>query len=101
MTDVDEELNQVFRALGDTTRRRIIDELAARDRQSLFEICARLTAGHGIALTRQAFSRHLTALEAAGIIAVEWQGKTKLHSLNRESLARLNGGWISTYKEVP
>jgi DNA-binding transcriptional ArsR family regulator len=32
----------VFKALADPTRRRILDELVERDGQTLFEICTRL-----------------------------------------------------------
>jgi DNA-binding transcriptional ArsR family regulator len=35
-------MGDVFKALADPTRRRILDELSDRDGQSLFEICNRL-----------------------------------------------------------
>lgn len=95
----DHDMNRLYRAIGDTTRRRIIDELAKRDRQSLFEICARVMTKHGIGHSRQAFSRHLSVLEEVGIIEVEWQGTTKLHSLNTAPLVRLTGGWLSKFEE--
>ena len=97
MTETDEENSRIFRALADTTRRRIIDELARRERQSLFELYARVVMEHGIGQSRQAFSRHLSVLEAAGIIEVEWKGTTKLHTLNAAPLARLRGGWLSKH----
>jgi DNA-binding transcriptional ArsR family regulator len=93
------ELNRLYRAIGDTTRRRIIDELAKRGGQSLFEICARLTSEHGITYSRQGFSRHLGVLEDVGIVNVTWQGTTKLHTLNAAPLTRLSGGWLSTFEE--
>ena len=92
-------MNRLYRAIADTTRRRIIDELAKRDRQSLFEICARVMTKHGIGHSRQAFSRHLAVLEEVGIIEVEWQGTTKLHSLNTAPLTRLTGGWLSKFED--
>ncbi len=46
----DDELDRVFKALGDPTRRRIIDRLSERPRQSLFEICALSFARDGAAL---------------------------------------------------
>jgi DNA-binding transcriptional ArsR family regulator len=95
----DGDTNSICRAIADTTRRRIIDELALRNRQSLFEIYARVVSQHGIGHSRQAFSRHLSVLEAVGIIEVEWQGTTKLHSLNTAPLARLLGGWLSRFEE--
>jgi DNA-binding transcriptional ArsR family regulator len=95
----EDDINRVYRALADTTRRRIIDELALRDRQSLFEIYSRVMSGHGIDHSRQAFSRHLSVLEEVGIIEVEWQGTTKLHSLNTAPLTQVLSGWLSKFEE--
>ena len=95
----DDELSRTFRAIGDTTRRRIIDELALGRRQSLFEVYARVVSEHGIGHSRQAFSRHLSVLENVGIIEVEWQGTTKLHSLNAAPIAQLLSGWLDRYRE--
>ncbi|ACY14486.1 ArsR/SmtB family transcription factor [Haliangium ochraceum] len=91
------DLDAVLRALADGTRRVIIDELAEREEQSLFEICVRLTEKHGIAISRQAVSKHLGILEAAGLIAVEWRGRTKLHSLEPAPLRALGRGWLANY----
>ena len=52
MTTNDENLNRLFKALGDTTRRIIITELGKRDRQSLFELFSRVVTNHGIGQTR-------------------------------------------------
>ena len=76
----DRDLDAVFRALADPTRRMILDELAKRDDQPLFEICVRLVEGHGMNLTRQAVSKHLAVLEDADLVDVRWEGRTKLHS---------------------
>ena len=100
MMSDEEILSRIFRALADATRRRMIEELARRGRQSLFEICARMVSEHGIAQSRQGFSRHLAVLEEAGILHVEWQGTTKLHSLNKQVLARLSAGWLSQFREA-
>ncbi|WP_208020090.1 helix-turn-helix domain-containing protein [Pseudoteredinibacter isoporae] len=91
------ELSNLFKALGDASRRRIIDELMIRDKQSLFEICSRVSAVHGISSSRQALSRHLAVLESAGIITIEWKGTTKLHTLNKSRLSSLSSGWLSTF----
>ncbi len=99
MADSDDDLNRIFRAISDTTRRRIIDKLALRDRQSLFELYTRVVTEHGIGHSRQAFSRHLSVLETVGIVEVEWHGTTKLHSLNTAPLSRLLGGWIARFEE--
>ena len=76
----DRDLDAVFHALADPTRRVILDELAKRDDQPLFEICVRLVEGFSMNLTRQAVSKHLKVLEEADLVDVRWEGRTKLHS---------------------
>lgn len=76
------ELDAVFHALADATRRVILDELAQREDQPLFEICVRLVEGHGLSLSRQAISKHMAVLENAGLVRVRWEGRTKLHTSN-------------------
>lgn len=71
-----ERIDAVFHALSDSTRRTILDELSKREDQKLFEICVRLIEGHGLSLTRQAISKHLKVLEAAGLVATRWNGRT-------------------------
>ncbi|NJC74306.1 helix-turn-helix transcriptional regulator [Planosporangium thailandense] len=84
----------VFKALADPTRRRILDELAERDGQSLFEICARLATKHGLGLSRQAISQHLAVLEAAGLVRTRRQGRYKFHDLNTGPLERIVTRWL-------
>ncbi|CAL9667950.1 DNA-binding transcriptional ArsR family regulator [Streptomyces glaucescens] len=84
----------VFKALADPTRRRILDELAERDGQSLFEICTRLVTKHGLGLSRQAISQHLAVLESAGLVVSRRQGRYKFHDLNTEPLERIMNRWL-------
>ena len=49
-------LDAVFHALADSTRRTILEELAKRNEQSLFEICVRLVEGQGLSMKRQSIS---------------------------------------------
>ncbi|WP_418961124.1 ArsR/SmtB family transcription factor [Streptomyces tritici] len=86
--------DDVFKALADPTRRTILDELAERDGQSLFEICARLTNRHGLGLSRQAISQHLAVLENAGLVRTRRQGRYKFHDLNTEPLERIVTRWL-------
>lgn len=83
----------LFRALADPTRRMVLDELAERDGQSLFEICTRLAMRHGIGSSRQAISQHLALLEQAGLIHTEKAGRTKLHHLITEPLREIERRW--------
>ncbi|MFJ4843342.1 ArsR/SmtB family transcription factor [Streptomyces sp. NPDC088746] len=84
----------VFKALADPTRRRILDELVERDGQTLFEICARLVTKHGLGLSRQAVSQHLSVLESAGLVLVRRQGRYKFHDLNTEPLEHIVTRWL-------
>jgi DNA-binding transcriptional ArsR family regulator len=87
----------VFEAIADATRRLIVDELAERDGQSLFEICVRLVQRHGVGMSRQAVSKHLAILEEAGIVTTQWQGRTKLHRLDRAPLRKAHEAWLARY----
>jgi DNA-binding transcriptional ArsR family regulator len=91
----------VYRALDDETRRLILDELASRDGQSLFEICTALTMNHHVGSTRQAISQHLSVLEDAGLVATERRGRTKLHFFNPEPLEAITRRWPTTRKDAP
>jgi DNA-binding transcriptional ArsR family regulator len=84
----------VFKALADPTRRRILDELVERDGQTLFEICARLVTKHGLGLSRQGVSQHLAVLESAGLVHTRRQGRYKFHDLNTEPLERIATRWL-------
>lgn len=88
----------VYKALADETRRVILDELAARDGQTLFEICSLLNTRHGIGASRQAISHHLTVLESAGLVTVEWRGRSKYHRFDPEPLAGITQRWLNQGK---
>ena len=86
-------MGDVFKALADPTRRTILDELAERDGQTLFEICSRLAMKHGLGSTRQAISQHLDVLEAAGLIHVRRSGRYKLHDLDTRPIEQALQRW--------
>ena len=90
----------VFKALADPTRRTILDELAERDGQTLFELCARLTTRHGLGSTRQAISQHLGVLEEAGLIRTRKEGRYKFHDLQRAPLEHLADRWLAPPEET-
>lgn len=84
----------VFKALADPTRRRILDELVERDGQTLFEICTRLVTKHGLGLSRQAISQHLAVLESAGLVHTRRQGRYKFHDLSTAPLELIVTRWL-------
>jgi DNA-binding transcriptional ArsR family regulator len=91
----------VFRALDDETRRLILDELAARDGRTLFEICSVLVSRHGLGSTRQAISQHLAVLEEAGLVVTERRGRSKFHYFDGEPLAAITRRWPIPRKDDP
>jgi DNA-binding transcriptional ArsR family regulator len=92
-------VGDIFKALADDTRRKILDELSERDGQSLFEICSRLTMKHGLGSSRQAISQHLSVLEEAGLVESRRDGRYKLHYLNTQPLGQIVERWLRPTKE--
>lgn len=91
----------LFQALADETRRLILDELAVRDGQTLFEICTSLISKHGLSSSRQAISQHLAVLEEAGLVTAQRSGRTKLHFFERHPLADLTHRWLHPEGDIP
>jgi DNA-binding transcriptional ArsR family regulator len=86
-------VGDVFKALADPTRRKILDELTERNGQTLFEICARLATKHQLASSRQAISQHLDILESAELIRTRRDGRYKFHDIDTEPLNRIFDRW--------
>src|SRR6266576_1914978 len=86
------EMDAVFKALADESRRKLLDRLRANNGQTLGELCAHLD------MTRQAVTKHLLLLEAANLVAVVWRGREKLHYLNPVPLHEISERWIGKYE---
>jgi DNA-binding transcriptional ArsR family regulator len=86
-------VGDVFKALADPTRRAILDELVDRSGQTLFEICSRLAARHGLGSSRQAISQHLQVLEDAGLVSIARQGRYKFHFIDPAPLRGIAERW--------
>jgi DNA-binding transcriptional ArsR family regulator/uncharacterized protein YndB with AHSA1/START domain len=87
-------VDEVFRALADPSRRRLLDSLNARNGQSLRDLCA------GLEMARQSVSKHLKVLEDANLISIVWQGREKLHYLNAEPINAIADRWINHYDRL-
>lgn len=87
-------MGDVFKALADPTRRAILDELAERDDQTLFELCTRLVMRHGLTSSRQAISQHLDVLEDAGLLRVRRDGRYRRHSLESGPIEHIVDRWL-------
>jgi DNA-binding transcriptional ArsR family regulator/uncharacterized protein YndB with AHSA1/START domain len=85
------QMDEVFKALADPSRRLLLDSLNARNGQNLQELCARLS------MARQSVSKHLAVLEAANLVTTVWRGREKLHYLNAEPINAIADRWINQY----
>jgi DNA-binding transcriptional ArsR family regulator/uncharacterized protein YndB with AHSA1/START domain len=85
------DFDDVFRALADPGRRRLLDSLNARSGQTLRELCAEME------IARQSVSKHLAVLEAAGLVNTVWRGREKLHYLNPAPIAEISERWLRQY----
>jgi uncharacterized protein YndB with AHSA1/START domain/DNA-binding transcriptional ArsR family regulator len=86
-------VDEVFKALADPTRRRLLDELFALDGQTLSQLEARFS------MTRFGVMKHLKQLEAAGLVVTKRRGREKLHFLNPVPIRLLHDRWVSKYSE--
>jgi uncharacterized protein YndB with AHSA1/START domain/DNA-binding transcriptional ArsR family regulator len=84
-------LDDVFRALADPSRRRLLDRLNLRNGQTLRELCV------GLEMSRQSVSKHLAVLEAAGLVTTVRRGREKLHHLNAAPVNAIADRWLSRY----
>lgn len=86
------DIDKVFKALADPTRRRLLDQLHSESGQTLGALCEHMD------MTRQAVTQHLQLLEAANLVAVVWQGREKLHYINPVPLHEIHKRWIAKFE---
>ena len=84
-------MDAVFKALGDPTRRRLLDWLFERDGRTLSELES------GLAMSRFGVMKHLRVLEEAGLILTRRRGREKLHYLNPVPIRLVYDRWVSKY----
>jgi DNA-binding transcriptional ArsR family regulator len=85
-------MDAVFRALADESRRKLLDRLRSRNGQTLGQLCA------GLAMTRQAVTKHLAVLEEANLVATLRRGREKLHYLNPVPIHEIAERWIGRFE---
>lgn len=91
MTSMD-DMDQVFKALADAGRRRLLDRLHAENGQTLGQLCEQME------MSRQAVTKHLMILEAANLVVVVWRGREKLHYLNPVPIHNIADRWIEKFE---
>lgn len=87
------EMDDVFKALADATRRRLLDRLFERNGLTLGELCESLE------MTRQAVTKHLKILERANLLSTVRSGREKRHYLNPVPIHQLAERWIGKYEQ--
>ena len=91
--DTVDEMDAVFKALADPTRRRVLDALFQEDGQTLSALESRLP------MTRFGVMKHLRVLEEARLITTRRRGREKLHFLNPVPIRLVHDRWVSKYAE--
>ena len=86
-------MDDIFKALADPGRRRLLDSLNAHNGQNLSDLCA------GMDMTRQSVTRHLEILEAANLVVVVRRGRERLHYLNAAPIHQVADRWIGQYHQ--
>ncbi|WP_426409373.1 ArsR/SmtB family transcription factor [Bradyrhizobium ganzhouense] len=85
-------MDEVFKALADTSRRSLLDRLHTRNGQTLNELC------EGLEMTRQAVTKHLVILEEANLVTTIKHGREKLHYLNPVPIHQIGERWIRKFE---
>ena len=83
----------LFKALADSSRRKLLDLLHANDGRTLNDLCEHLD------MSRQGVTQHLALLEAANLLATVWRGREKLHFLNPVPLQEIYERWIAKFEK--
>jgi len=86
-----QEMDAVFKALADPTRRLLLDRLREQNGQTLRELCDRL------GMTRQSATQHLDVLGRANLVTVVRRGRERLHYLNPVPIQEIDARWIAGF----
>lgn len=84
----------VFAALADEYRRQLLERLKRANGQTLARLC------DGFPISRQAVTKHLSALEEANLILTERRGREKLHFLNPVPIHAIAMRWLRQFDAV-
>src|SRR3954462_13840520 len=88
------DMDEVFKALADPSRRDLLDALYEEDSQTLSALQRRLPQ-----MTRFGVMKHLRVLEEAGLLTTKRRGREKLHFLNAVPIRLIHDRWVSKYAE--
>jgi DNA-binding transcriptional ArsR family regulator len=85
-------MDQVFKALADPGRRRLLDRLHTRSGLTLSELCSQMR------MSRQAVAQHLGVLEDANLVSIVWRGREKHHYLNPVPIHEIYDRWVRKFE---
>ena len=85
-------MDRVFKALADSSRRKLLDLLRADNGRALGDLCKHLD------MSRQAATKHLKLLEGANLVVTVWRGREKLHYLNPVPIHEIYERWIGKFE---
>ncbi|MEO3691468.1 ArsR/SmtB family transcription factor [Roseateles paludis] len=85
------QLDAVFHALGDATRRQMLARLAEQSEQTVSQLAEPFD------MSLAAASKHIKALESAGLVQREVRGRNHLCRLRPAPLADAHA-WLSSYQ---
>ena len=86
------DADKVFKALGDPTRRTLLDRLYENNGQTLGQLCENLD------MARQSATQHLEILEAANLVTTVKRGREKLHFINPVPLHDIYERWVRKFE---
>ena len=84
--------DKVFKALGDPTRRKVLDILREKNGQTLSQLCTHLV------IARQSASQHLDLLEDANLVSTIRRGREKRHFINPVPLHDIYERWVRKFE---
>lgn len=87
------DADKVFKALADSSRRKLLDLLYEQNGQSLGQLCEHLD------MARQSVTQHLGILEAANLVSTVRHGREKLHFINPVPLHEVYERWVRKFEK--
>src|SRR6476619_5363271 len=85
-------MDTVVPVLSDKNRRQLLDRLHNKNGQTLGELC------EGLAMSRQAVTKHLAILEKANVVVSKRQGREKMHFINPVPINDIAERWIGKFE---
>ncbi|MBO0334530.1 helix-turn-helix transcriptional regulator [Sneathiella sp. CAU 1612] len=85
--------DKTFKALGDPTRRKLLDLLCEKNGQTLGQLCEHLD------MKRQSVTQHIGLLEEANLVSTVKRGREKHHFLNPVPLQMVYERWIRKFEQ--